>query len=300
MHIPDGFLSPPVWAALDVISLPAVGYVANRAKRVAEEHDLPLLGVLGAFVFAAQMINFPVGAGTSAHLLGGALLASTVGPAAAIVVMTAVLVIQAFVFQDGGILALGANVFNLAIAGCLAGYLPYRLLGARFRDLAVFLGGALSVLASSYLALAELAISGVPVTGTIAAASAALFGVNAAIEGVITLVVIRALGRMNPAWIRDPQPPSRRTLLALGAASTVLAAFGFALASAAPDTLDSTAEHLGIATREFTLLPALMSDYQIGGIPAEWLAKSLAGIIGLALVYLASTWWSRRLARRSP
>src|SRR5437899_12228386 len=128
MHIPDGFLSTPVWATLDLAAAPAVGYFARRAQGL-EQSKVPLLGVMGAFLFAAQMINFPVGVGTSGHLVGGALLACTLGPAAASVVMCAILAIQALVFQDGGILALGANVFNMAIAGVLAGYLPYHLWG---------------------------------------------------------------------------------------------------------------------------------------------------------------------------
>ncbi len=105
----------------------------RRAQRETKEGSAPLLGVMGAFVFAAQMINFPVGVGATGHLLGGALLAITLGPASAIVVMTAILCVQALVFQDGGVLALTANVFNMAVAGVLAGYLPYRYLagGAR-------------------------------------------------------------------------------------------------------------------------------------------------------------------------
>ena len=129
MHIPDGFLTTPVWAALDARGLPAAGFVVRRAQRGFDDSKVPLLGVMGAFVFAAQMINFPVGVGTSGHLVGGALLACTLGPAAASVVMTAILAIQALVFQDGGILALGANVLNMAIVGVLAGYLPYHLWG---------------------------------------------------------------------------------------------------------------------------------------------------------------------------
>ena len=121
---------------------------------------------MGAFVFAAQMINFPVGIGTSGHLVGGALLAIVLGPPAAAMVMTAILASQAFVFQDGGILALGANVFNMAMVGVLAGYLPYRLLSGfgernslmgraspRWRSSAIFAGGFLSVLTSGCLAL---------------------------------------------------------------------------------------------------------------------------------------------------
>src|SRR4051812_31989022 len=106
MHIPDGFLSMPVWATLDAVSIPAVGLLANRARAEIDESRIPLLGVMGAFVFAAQMINFPVGLGTSGHLVGGALLGIALGPGAAALVMTAILAVQALVFQDGGIIAL--------------------------------------------------------------------------------------------------------------------------------------------------------------------------------------------------
>src|SRR6202142_2234308 len=135
--------------------------IVRRAQRTFDPGRIPLLGVMGAFVFAAQMINFPVGVGTTGHLVGGALLAITLGPAAAGVVMAAIIAIQALVFQDGGILALGANITNMAIVGVLAGYLPFYLWGAgRFRKLSIFAGGTLSVLVSAILALAELLISG--------------------------------------------------------------------------------------------------------------------------------------------
>src|SRR5919112_793343 len=141
MHIPDGFLSTPVWASLGVVSFPAVGVLARKAQAEHADTRAPLLGVMGAFVFAAQMVNFPVAAGASSHLLGGALLACSLGPAAGVIVMTAVLAIQAFVFQDGGILALGANVFNLAIAGVLTAYVPYLLApSVGLRSAAMFLG----------------------------------------------------------------------------------------------------------------------------------------------------------------
>src|SRR5271165_6751982 len=162
MHIPDNFLATPVWGTLDAVSAGAVGVTIRRAGRDLPDTRIPLLGVMGAFVFAAQMINFPVGAGTSGHLVGGALLACTIGPAPAVLVMTTILAIQAFVFQDGGVLALGANVFNMAVAGVLAGYLPYRMWGkGSHRRVAIFLGGFLSVLVSASLALSELLISGV-------------------------------------------------------------------------------------------------------------------------------------------
>ena len=144
MHIPDGFLSTGVCLATGAASGASLVWMARRAQAETEESRAPLLGVMGAFVFAAQMINFPVGVGTTGHLLGGALLAITLGPASAVVVMAAILVVQALVFQDGGVLALGANVFNMAVAGVLAGYLPYRLLlRAGGREVAVFIGRVL-------------------------------------------------------------------------------------------------------------------------------------------------------------
>src|SRR6266496_1744342 len=136
MHIPRGCLTPTVWGTLDAISVPAVAWVARRAQRDTQDQQVPLLGVMGAFVFAAQMINFPVGLGTSGHLLGGTLLAFVLGPAPAALVMTAILLLQALIFQDGGVLALGANVFNMALLGVAAGYLPLRLWGRK--PLAIF------------------------------------------------------------------------------------------------------------------------------------------------------------------
>src|SRR5580704_17933470 len=160
MHIPDNFLSTPVWATLDAVAIPAVGFMVKRAGRELEDTSIPLLGVMGAFVFAAQMINFPVGIGTSGHLVGGALLAYTLGRAPAVLVRTVIIAIQAFVFQDGGVLALGANVFNMVVVGVLAGYWPFHVWGANWRRLAIFAGAFLSVMVSGSLALGELLMSG--------------------------------------------------------------------------------------------------------------------------------------------
>src|SRR5215472_1323688 len=155
MHIPDGFLSPPAWATLDLVSVPAAVWMARRAQSDTEDRKIPLMGVMGAFVFAAQMINFPIPLGTSGHLVGGALLTIVLGPAAASVVMMSILAIQALVFQDGGIMALGANALNMAMGGVVAAYVPYRAWAAQWRSAAIFTSGLLSVLVSACLALAE-------------------------------------------------------------------------------------------------------------------------------------------------
>jgi cobalt/nickel transport system permease protein len=210
VHIPDGFLSTPVWAALDAAAAPSVAYLVRRAQRGFDDARIPLLGVMGAFVFAAQMINFPVGVGTSSHLVGGALLAYTLGPAPAAVVMTAILGIQALVFQDGGVLAMGANVLNMAVFGVFAGYLPYHLFGGgRWRRTAIFAGGAFSVLVSAALALSELLLSRVPMPAAALGVTLAVFVLSAVLEGAITLAVVQALEAIQPSFVRKPSAAVR-------------------------------------------------------------------------------------------
>ncbi len=119
MHIPDGFLSPEVAGATAVVSTAAVGYGLKKANATIDERRVPLLGVTGAFIFAAQMLNFPVAGGTSGHFLGAALAVILLGPWLACLTMAVVLGLQAFVFADGGITALGANVLNMGVIGAL-------------------------------------------------------------------------------------------------------------------------------------------------------------------------------------
>lgn len=281
MHIPDGFLSTPVWATLDVVSAPAVAWVARRAQRDTQEQRIPLMGVMGAFVFAAQMVNFPVGPGTSGHLVGGALLTIVLGPAAAALVMVAILALQALIFQDGGVLALGANVFNMALAGVAAAYLPYRLWAspenARFRSAAIFAAGALSVLTSAALALGQLLISGLRMPGGVLWAT--LFLVNALLEGAITVAAVRAIERLNPQWVAGPRPSSSRTLAAVALAALVLVVAGTLIASVAPDGIQRLTG-------------------QGGGSTGAWNLRLIDGIGGLILIFVLCFLGGKLIARR--
>ncbi len=278
MHIPDGFLSTPVWGTLDVVSAPAIAWVARRAQRDTQDHRIPLLGVMGAFVFAAQMINFPVGPGTSGHLVGGALLAIVLGPAAATLVLTAILVLQALIFQDGGVLALGANVFNMALAGVAAGYLPYRLWVHRSRSGAIFAAGALSVMTSACLALGQLLISGLRMPGGVLWASLGLFLVNALMEGAITVAAVRAIERLNPAWVAGPRLSSSRTLAGVGLAALLLVVVGTLIASAAPDGI----QRLTGQTTDST----------------AWSQRAIGGTAGLALILVLCYLGGKLISRR--
>jgi cobalt/nickel transport system permease protein len=297
MHIPDNFLSTPVWAALDAISLPAVGLLARRASRELDETRVPLLGVMGAFVFAAQMINFPVGIGTSGHLVGGALLACALGAAPAALVMTAILAIQAFVFQDGGVLALGANVFNMAIAGVLAGYLPIHLWGSGLRRKpAIFAGAVFSVMVSGSLALLELLISGIPMPRLAILMSLGVFAAGAVIEGAITVAVIQAIEKLNPEFVPAKGASSGRAIAALGSAAVLLGAAGFLLASSAPDGIERMGAQLGLSSKSGFHAP--LADYTLGYFQSAWLRKATAGLAGLLLIYgvcvVAGRWVGRQ------
>ncbi len=272
--------------------------MVRRAQRAFDESQAPLLGVLGAFVFAAQMINFPVGVGTSGHLIGGALLSFVLGPAAACVVMTAILAIQALVFQDGGVLALGANLCNMAILGTLAGYLPYRFWGqGGRRNAAIFVGAALSVMVSAVLALSELLLSGVRMAPALIGLSLALFAVSAAFEGGITLAVVKALEKLNPKFVRQPSGRPSYALGALACAALALVLVGVMYASALPDGLEKFAQLAGIASHAKALIPTPLADYEATFLASAWLRKAAAGMAGLALIYLAC-WGLGRLAAR--
>lgn len=281
-----------MWSTLDLASLPAIAWAARRAQKESldisqENRKVPLMGVMGAFVFAAQMINFPIPLGTSAHLVGGALMTIVLGPAAASVVMTAILVIQAFVFQDGGVMALGANVINMALIGILAGYIPYRLWRSHWRSAAIFLAGMLSVLVAGCFALSELALSGVPMPARLIAISLGLFLAAACMEGAITLAAVRAIERLQPAAASGPesQPAGSRVIGAIAVAAVLLAAFGILWASVAPENLEHVAAQFGITAHAPVWMHAPLADYEWQGSASLWFRRASAGLAGLALIY---------------
>ncbi|HEU0124589.1 MAG TPA: energy-coupling factor ABC transporter permease [Bryobacteraceae bacterium] len=286
MHIPDGILSVPVWAALNVAAAPGIGLAVRRAKKGLSEGQAPLLGVMGAFVFAAQCMNFPVGFGTSGHLLGGALLAMTLGPGAAVIILTAILILQALLFQDGGLLALGANAVNMALIGVWAGWIPYRMLSqGPLRTVGIFAGGFLSVLASAAAAILELRLSGVPMSSAVVGVSSLVFLATATIEGLITVAVLQAVERLNPGWLRQPRGTPGRAAGLLVTAAILIVAAGVLYASALPDGFESLAHQLGIASRERTIWNAPLPDYEAPFFVAEWSKKAVAGLAGLGLIY---------------
>ncbi|MGD0091919.1 MAG: energy-coupling factor ABC transporter permease [Planctomycetota bacterium] len=212
MHIPDGFVSGSVNAATGAAALGVCALALSRANRTLGEKQVPLLGVTSAFIFAAQMLNFPIGCGTSGHLLGATLAAILVGPLNACLVMTVVLCIQCLGFADGGVTALGSNIFNMGLVGGLAGYYVFRILQAvlpkgRWGFLAAAAVSAwLSVVLAALCCAVELGFSG---TVPLRAALPAMGGVHAVIgigEAVITATVLSTVLAVRPDLVGARAP----------------------------------------------------------------------------------------------
>ncbi|SHF35175.1 cobalt/nickel transport system permease protein [Desulfofundulus australicus DSM 11792] len=201
MHIPDGFLDTRIWVGAGVLSAGAVAAAVAKTRKVLEDRQVPALGVMAAFIFAAQMVNFPVAGGTSGHLLGGALAAILLGPWSAGLILTTVLIIQMLFFYDGGLTALGANVLNMAVIAPWVAYGTCRLVSNLFRSsagrtAAIFLASWMSVMAAALAASLEIAFSGtVPLKIVLPAMLGwhALIGIG---EGLITVVVVSFVSRL--------------------------------------------------------------------------------------------------------
>jgi cobalt/nickel transport system permease protein len=204
MHIPDGFLSLPV---LGVTWIGAIGLIAISLKQVESDYQdraVPLMGVCGAFIFAAQMINFPIPGGTSGHLLGGTLAGVLLGPWAGSLVMSVVFMVQGFVFQDGGITAMGANIFNMGLIGTFGGYYLFRtirnLVGQGIRGIVVgtAIASWFSVVTASAIAAIQLAISG---TVPLLIGMTAMVGWHVMIgvgEALVTVSTVTFIWRSRP------------------------------------------------------------------------------------------------------
>lgn len=296
MHIPDGFLSLPVSLALWLISILLIGNAVRRLEKTLSEREVPLMGVLAAAIFAGQMLNFTVTGGTSGHLLGAALATILLGPYPAMLVMTAVVSVQALLFQDGGLVVMGANLFNMAIVGVWTAYAVFSLV----RRLAgearwgLFAGGFAAAWSSIFLAALacalQLALSG---TSPANLAVPAMGGIHALIgigEGLITVGALSFLYAARPELLsreNRQQVLNRSVWLGGGILAVLLTALS-PLASSHPDGLEWVAEQLQFIETARPPFYKIIPDYVVPGISNEALATIAAGIIGLVVVTLAA------------
>jgi cobalt/nickel transport system permease protein len=309
MHIPDGFLDGRTAATAAALSALGLGLALRQVRRELPPQRVPLLGLAAAFLFAAQMVNFPVAGGTSGHVVGGVLVAALLGPSAAIVVLTAVLIIQCFLFADGGVSALGANLFNMGILGAGGGYLVYRLVSSRLRGLrgqvtGVAFGGWASTVLAAIGCAGELAWS-----HTIAwsAGFPIMAGVHMVIgigEGLIGALAFLAIVRMRPEILAERTPASGGTLPGGVLRYGLLAALGLAVFVAPfacpwPDGFESVAAKLGFDRQPTPVAGhALAPDYRLPGIKSAVGATALAGALGTVVVLGLALLLGRLLVRK--
>jgi len=215
MHIGSGFLSPPVWGTMAVVSGAVLAGSLAVARRRVDDRKVPLMGVMGAFVFAAQMVNFPILPGTSGHLGGGFLLGVLLGSSLGIIVMASILVVQSLVFQDGGVEALGANIFVMGVVPCLLGGWVRRLWSrpepGRLADAATFMGSLVAVLLGATCVILFFRASGtLPAKVTLLEALAAMDFVHffiGLVEGAASVTVVRYVMSVRREAVFGSQAP---------------------------------------------------------------------------------------------
>ncbi|MFE5171764.1 energy-coupling factor ABC transporter permease [Streptomyces sp. NPDC056634] len=333
MHVPDGFINAPVSAAAGVVAAGAVAVSLRGARRELDERTAPLAGLVAAFIFAVQMLNFPVAAGTSGHLLGGALAAILVGPCTGVLCVSVVLLMQGVLFADGGLTALGVNITDMAITTTVVAYLVFRglvkVLPRKRRSITVasFVAALLSVPAAAVVFTLIYAIGGTTDV-SIGKVATAMVGVHVLIgigEAVITALTVGAVVAVRPDLVYGARglhrplklrvagelvdAPDAAPLAARGShrkvwitglvTSLVLAGFVSFYASADPDGLEKVAHDKGIdkKTEKHASDGSPLAGYGVKDVGDTRLSGGLAGVIGVGVTVVAGSgifWVLRR------
>lgn len=297
LHIPDGFLSLTVSILSWIITIILVGIAVKQSQKELKEKQIPLMGIMAAFIFAAQMINFPVAGGTSGHMIGGALAAIILGPWAGILVMTSVVSLQGLLFQDGGLLVMGANILNMGIIPALIGFGLFRIAsnhGKTIRTTMVAAAAWLSVLSAALLTAIQLWLSGTSPAGIV---FPAMLGIHALIgigEALISVAAFSFIAQIRPDLLSTAMASKHtsKAWIFVGGLISLAVVFLAPLASAFPDGLERVAEDHGFLEIAQESPYEIFSDYLIPAFGDPSMSTILAGIIGVitvaAAVYLVS------------
>jgi cobalt/nickel transport system permease protein len=285
LHIPDGFLNIVVSLIFWLITIVMVGLAISKTNKTLGEKQIPLMGVMAAFIFAAQMLNFPVAGGTSGHFLGGALAAIVLGPWAGILVMTSVVGVQALLFQDGGLLVMGANIFNMGILTAAIGFGLYRMVIDRSKGtrLAVAgIGAWIATMAAALLTALQLWVSG---TSQLEIVIPAMLGVHIFIglgEALITVAALAFIEQTRPDLLTSEKSTASggRGWIVAGVLVSLLAVLISPLASGNPDGLERVAEDLGFLGAGLDAPYQILPDYTIPFLGETAISTILAGIVG--------------------
>ena len=289
LHIPDGFLTIAVSLIFWLITIVLVSLAASKTNQSLGEKQVPLMGVMAAFIFAAQMLNFPIAGGTSGHFLGGALAAIVLGPWTGILVMTAVVGVQAMLFQDGGLLVMGANIFNMGVLTAVIGFGLYRLVLTRSKGIRLAFAGAgawISTMAAALFTALQLWLSG---TTLLEIVVPAMLGVHALIgigEALITVAALAYLEQTRPdlLGIEKSKQAGGKGWIAAGILVSILAVVLSPLASGNPDGLEKVAGDLGFLDQGLAAPFRILPDYTFPALGDAPLSTILAGLVGIVVL----------------
>jgi cobalt/nickel transport system permease protein len=319
MHASDGILTAGTAVTTGVISAGAVGAALRQSRHTLRDAQVPLAGLTGAYVFAAQMVNFPVAAGTTGHLLGGALAAVLLGPATGMLVVTVVVVVQALLFADGGLTALGYNVLNMAVVTSLGGWAVFRGVRRLAPPTRTGIAAAAGVAAFASVVLSAMAFSVEWLFGASAPVPfdrvfGAMVGVHGLIglgEGIITGLTVSAVLAARADLVAGADglvaaeaPRARANRFVLGALLVVLLVGGVAsqFALDSPDGLERVAQDTGFAdqAQDHALSSSVFADYATAGVADQNVSLALAGIAGSALTLAVGAGLAMAVRRRPP
>jgi len=289
LHIPDGFLNLIVSLICWLITIVTLGFAISKTNQSLGEKQIPLMGVMAAFIFAAQMINFPVAGGTSGHMLGGALAAIVLGPWAGMLVMTAVIAVQALLFQDGGLLVMGANILNMGLVTAAIGYGLYRSVIGQSRGVKLGMIGFaawLSVMAGALLTSMQLWLSGTSQLGIVIPA---MMGVHALIgigEALITVFAVGFIMQTRPDLLGEGSESAKasRNWVYVGGIIALLVVLISPFTSGDPDGLERVAIDMGFIGTGLDAPYEIIPDYTVPFLGETALSTIVAGVIGAIVV----------------
>ena len=294
MHVPDGFMNVTMSAATGVISFGTLWAYIRSAKDLVADKFIALTGMMSALIFVLQMINFPIAAGTSGHLLGGALAVIVLGPRLGLICLSVVVIIQSLLFADGGLSALGVNVLNMAIVTSATSWFIVKywikFIGKNKTSIVSVsvLAGILSVVFSSIAFTIQYAIGGtisIPV-GTVLLAMVTTHFIIGFGEGVITALIITLLIRVRPdliyAYERSDENTTKVSFYGLFIILILLLSLITPFASSSPDGLESVAEEFGFTQTDGIVL--LLDDYGISAVNNDFISTVLSALLGVTVL----------------
>lgn len=301
LHIPDGFLNLLVALVCWVVALVVLSLALANTRQEFDERLVPLAGIMGAFIFAAQMINFPVAGGTSGHFVGAALAFIVLGPWLGVLTMTAVIAVQALLFQDGGLVVMGANLLVMAVVPGFVAYFVYGMARERSERVRLIMAGVaawLSVMAAALLTSLLLAFSG---TSALSIVLPAMLGVHAIIglgEAAITVAALAFIRAVRPGLLEGGAESGKGGWVVAGLGVALLVVLLAPFASGHPDGLEWVAETTGFLDTAQDAPYQLLPDYTIPLLGETSLSTIIAGAVGVVIVaglmVLLLRWLRRR------